>query len=451
MAFLMNGLALATIVSSPFAWPAAAADLPDFAGRIAAGTIAAISDGDFVAQSYATGRLAPRAAGHGDILTILSIVGGKVTASEISISNSVTAAPEILKLTRDGRTVFVTERLGERPEGAEMVRDLPPGRRLYAVDLSTKSAPRLAATAEIAAFPEGLSVDPDGTRVAVVSNTAEASFVQIVPYANGRFGEVARFNLAELGITGSGPGPRGGVTATNVDWHPSGRFIAVNINTQNRVAFFEVSEVEGRPSLRPWGNVVEVGKDPFVGRFTPDGRFYLTSDWGRDFSATTLEGRIPPTPSAISVVRVADPAASGETIRHARVSGATTDLSAEGLAVSSDGRLIATVNMRGTAFLPDSPRFQREASVTLLMLDPETGAIKKIADYPFEGVLPEGGTFDLTGDHFLATVFQGHDGAAPQVGAGLEVFRVVKSAQPSLERLGRIPLPHGVHHVDAVR
>jgi hypothetical protein len=50
MAFLMNGLALATIVSSPFAWPAAAADLPDFAGRIAAGTIAAISDGDFVAQ-----------------------------------------------------------------------------------------------------------------------------------------------------------------------------------------------------------------------------------------------------------------------------------------------------------------------------------------------------------------------------------------------------------------
>ncbi len=451
MVFLKNKLALAALVSGPLAWPAAAAGVPDFTARIGAGTIAAISDGDFAAQTYATGRLAPRSAGHRDVLTILSIVDGKVTTSEIPVSNSVTAAPEILELTRDGRTAFVAERLGERSESGETVRDLPPGRRLFAVDLSTRSAPRLAATAEIAEFPEGLSVNPAGDRIAVVANTAEASFVQIVPYANGRFGEVSRFKLAELGITGPDPGPRGGVTATNVDWHPSGRFIAVNINTQNRVAFFEVTEVDGRPSLRPWGNVVEVGKDPFVGRFTPDGRFYLTSDWGRDFSATTVEGRLPPTPSGISVVRVADPAARGEMIRHARVSNATTDLSAEGLAISPDGSLIATVNMRTTAFPSASPRFQREASVTLLALDPESGAIKKIADYPFEGVLPEGGTFDLTGDHFMATVFQGHDGAGPETGSGLEVFRVVKGKSPSLQRAGRIPLPHGVHHVDVAR
>ncbi len=89
--------------------------------------------------------------------------------------------------------------------------------------------------------------------------------------------------------------------------------------------------------------------------------------------------------------------------------------------------------------------------MTLLALDPESGAIKKIADYPFEGVLPEGGTFDLTGDHFMATVFQGHDGAGPETGAGLEVFRVVKGKSPSLQRAGRIPLPHGVHHVDVAR
>ena len=223
----------------------------------------------------------------------LSPSTAKVTRNEVPISNSVTAAPEILELTRDGQTAFVAERLSERSEGGETVQDLPAGRRLFAVDLSMRSTPRLAATSEIAAFPEGLSVSPDGKRVAIVSNTADASFVQIVTYKNGRFGEVWRFNLAELGITGSETGPRGGVSATNVDWHPSGRFLAVNINTQNRVAFFEVSEAQGRPSLHLWGNIVEVGPDPFVGRFTPDGRFYLTSDWGRNFSATTLEGRIP--------------------------------------------------------------------------------------------------------------------------------------------------------------
>jgi hypothetical protein len=225
--------------------------MPAFVGTIAAGTIAVVSDGDFVGQSYATGRLAPREAGYRDLLTVLSIVDGKVTRVQIPVSNSVTAAPEILALTSDGKTAFVTERLGERLEGGELVRDLPPGRRLFAIDLSNRAAPQIAASAEIEVFPEALSLSPDGARVAVVSNTPEASFVQIVPYRDGHFAEVARFNLADLGITGSAPEPRGGVTASNVHWHPSGRFLAININSQNRIAFFEVTEVDGRPKLRP--------------------------------------------------------------------------------------------------------------------------------------------------------------------------------------------------------
>src|SRR3546814_9629142 len=84
------------------------------------------------------------------------------------------------------------------------------------------------------------------------------------------------------------------VTATNVQWHPSGRYLAVNLNTLNQVAFFQVDEAaDGKLALRAWGEPVAVGADPFVGRFTPDGRYYLTADWGRDFSATTLDGRVP--------------------------------------------------------------------------------------------------------------------------------------------------------------
>lgn len=425
-----------------------AAQLPDFVRDISAGRIAVISDGDFVSGTYATTRLAPRDAGYRDLLTVLSIVGDKVVTGALPISNSVTAAPEILQLTRDGRTAFIAERLGERPEGGDTVRDLPPGRRLFAVDLSDGASPRLTDTVEIAAFPEALSVSPNGGRVAVVSNTPEASFIQIVGYSEGRFGPVARFDVAELGVTGSASTPRGGVTATNVHWHPSGQLLAVNINTQNRVAFFEVIDTNRAPALRLWGNIVEVGVDPFVGRFTPDGRYYLTSNWGRNFAATDLEGRIPETPSTISVLRLADLEASGGTVRHEVVGGTKTDLSAEGIAISPDGQLVATVNMRGTAFLPESARYEREASVTLLTFNPATGAIAKVADYPFEGSLPEGGAFDLTGDHFLATVFQGHLGSGPETGAGLEVFRVVKGVGPSLERVGRVPLPHGTHHVD---
>ncbi|MBX4957307.1 hypothetical protein HJB56_22255 [Rhizobium lentis] len=416
-------------------------------GRVSASRIAVISDGDFLAQTYGTAELAPREAGYRDLLTIMSQAENKIVTRSIPISNSVTSAPEILALTKDGRTAFVTERLGERPEGGKRIGDLPPGRRLFAVDLSD-SAPRLSATIEIEAFPEALSISPDGESIAVVSNTPEASFVQIVAYRNGRFGHLARFDLADLGVTGPAPAPRGGVTATNVHWHPSGRFLAVNINTQSRVAFFEVIGGDDAPMLRPWGNVVKVGADPFVGRFTPDGRHYLTANWGRNFAATNLEGRIPQTPSTISVIRLANPAESHRPARHNLVGAAETDFSSEGIAISPDGRLVATVNMRGTAFPPGSARFHRNASVTLLSFDPATGAISKRADYSFEGVLPEGGAFDRTGDHFLVTVFQGHDGSLPEAGPGLEVFRVEKGDRPTLSRLGRVPLPHGAHHVD---
>jgi phosphate/sulfate permease len=57
------------VVMATAAFSAAANDPPDFVGRIAAGTIATISDGDFVGQSYATGRLAPAEAGYRDTLT----------------------------------------------------------------------------------------------------------------------------------------------------------------------------------------------------------------------------------------------------------------------------------------------------------------------------------------------------------------------------------------------
>lgn len=446
--FLVLAGAVGTALVAPLA--SAQSNLPDVITRVQAGTVAAISDGDFVAASYATGRLAPPELGHLDLLTVISLEDGRASTAQIEVSNSVTAPPEALSLTRDGRTAFVVERLGRRRPGSTLTRDLAPGRLLTAIDLSDKGAPRIADTVEVGPFPEAVRASPDGRRVAVVANTAEASLVRIVPYRAGRFGPAASFRLNDLGITGAASGPRGGVTATMVDWHPSGRFLAVNVDTQHTVAFFEVVDgADGAVALRAWGNVVEVGPDPFVGRFTPDGRHYLTADWGRDFAATTLERRLPTTPSAISVIRLGDPRATGEAARHRRIGGAETDRSSEGLAVSPDGRLVATVNMRETGFLPDSPRFVRDATVSLLVFDPEQGRLRKVADYPFNGVLPEGASFDLTGDHLLVTVFQ-HHGGEPS-GGSLDVWRVTRGDTPSLSRVGRVPVPHGVHHVDLGR
>jgi DNA-binding beta-propeller fold protein YncE len=422
------------------------AQTADLAAHIKGGKIVTIADGDFLASSYATGRLAPTDAPHKDLLTV--IVPGAKERAKLEVSNSVTSPPEVMSVSGDGRHAFVVERLGQRRAGIETVRDLAAGKRLFAVNLEEPAAPKIVDTVEAGPSPEAVRVSPDGRLVAVVANASDSAILHIASFAAGRFGSVASFRLSDYGIVGTGAGPRGGVTATFVDWHPSGRYVAVNLNTQNRVVFFEVTaRADGSVSLQRWGNAVEVGRDPFVGRFTPDGRHYVTADWGRNFAASSLEERLPMNPSAISVIRLGE-LRQGDIV-HRRIAGVDTDRSSEGIAVSPDGRLIATINMRETGLLPSSPRFTRHASVTLLSFDPDSGEIQKINSYPFEGVLPEGAAFDLAGEHLLVTVYEYHDNQPP--GGGLEVWRVVRDRLPRLEHVGRIPAPHGTHHVEIAK
>lgn len=400
----------------------------------------ALSDGDYVASTYADGMLPPVEGGHRDLLTAISVHDGAVTSAEVEVSNSVTAAPEVLALSPDGTTAFVAERLGQRRPGDTRAQQLPAGDRLFAVDVSDVAAPAVKDAAAVAQSPEALAVHPAGTHVAVVSNTPDRSTLQLVPWTSAGFGEGREIDLTDLGIAGDAEGPRGGVTATNVQWHPSGRALAVNINTQNRVAFYTVdTSASGQSDVRPWGGPVTTGVDPFVGRFSPDGRYYLTSDWGRNLATTNLEERLPRNRSEVSVIALSEPG----TGTPRKVASAESDKSAEGLAVSPDGRWVATVNMRGTALPADSPMFDDHASVSLFQLH-STGELSKIGDYRLDGVLPEGGTFDTSGQFFIATAFQG---AAGKDGAGLQVYRVGPDDAPGLTPVQRIPLPHGVHHV----
>ena len=143
---------------------------------------------------------------------------------------------------------------------------------------------------------------------------------------------LARFDLADLGITGTAQGPRGGVTATNVHWHPSGRFIAVNINTQNCVAFFRLKG----STLEPWGNPVTVGVTLSSAVSRPTGAT-ISRRTGAAISPRHHPSRLPEASSSISVVRLADVDAAGAAAQHQRIGGTATDLSAEGIAISPDG------------------------------------------------------------------------------------------------------------------
>lgn len=391
--------------------------------RLTIDRMVVISDGDHAASTYVDGRLAPAGAGFRDLLTTVSVTDGAVSTAQLEVPNSVTAAPEVLALAPGGDVAFVAERLTARRAGDTMASELAPGTLLTAIDVSDLAAPQVITAAQVAASPESIAVSPDGTRVAVAANPPGGAVVQVLAWSGGAFGAPVQTAVATAGDI-----------VTNVQWRPDGQLLAVNVDNRDQVAFFSVDE-DG--VLTDRGAPVATGVDPFVGRFTPDGRFYLTANWGRDLSTTVAADRLPDDRSTLSVIEVDDAPAAAHRVVHE----AQTDVSSEGLAISPDGTLVATVNMRGTVFPPDSPKFDEHASVSLLRLA-DDGALTKIGDHPLIAVLPEGGSFDTTGRYFVATSYEGR---GDEGGSGLQIYGV--DADDGLTPLQRIDLPHGAHHV----
>jgi hypothetical protein len=299
--------------------------LPKFTGRY----IAAIADDDFLASTYGDGKL-PTPTG-GDKLSIVTLpLNGKQEAiAQVNASNSVIGAPYALALSPDGRTAFVVETLGAMPAGATRREQLPPGNQLVAIDLSNPRRPVVRSRMTIAPKPETVHVQPNGNVLAISTQTPGKEII-LIPIQNHQLGQPVEFSLRQLGIQPDSEKFQNGLSVSQIQWHPSGRYLAVNLNYRDEIAFYEVQQPpDDALNLIPWGAPVKVGKDPFTGQFTPDGRFFLSSNWGRNFGneIKTLEQRLPTTRGTVSVIQLAELITPASKIQHRVVSTAIADLS----------------------------------------------------------------------------------------------------------------------------
>lgn len=112
---------------------------------------------------------------------------------------------------------------------------------------------------------------------------------------------------------------------------------------------------------------------------------------------------------AIMSVRLNAARAADGSPLHQIVSNAGTGVTPEGFAVSPDGRWVVTTNLEGIAELPNAPRQERFASLTLIRLDQASGGLERVGDFPFEGMLPEMAIFDNASAQVAVTTFAHFD------------------------------------------
>jgi DNA-binding beta-propeller fold protein YncE len=419
-------------------------------GDVAGRYIVTVNDADIAASTLATSELGQRDENARDTLTVISlpITEPNTKFAQIDVPNSALCPPTCLSVTRDGKYAFVVEYRGAAGPDAKTVADLPKGNKVTAVDLTTPLKPTIASVAETSKEPIAVSVNPAGDLVAVITQTGRQQIVML-PFKDGAFtGEPTVWPL--LGLDNDEAKP------TSIAWHPSGTALAVTLQDRGEVMFYNFERGPEGLSLAPWGEPVKAGKAPFSGVFTPDGRTFIVNDvqWGKDvegYNVGAPEGQL-------IAIRLGDRPVGAETPEgglapHAAVSAVPVGISPIGVAINSEGNLLATCNLRHS-YLPDNdPRLAkyggdemaRGGSISLVSLARD-GTLTNVGEYPINA-MPEGVCFDAQNHYVCVTQFRSFDPDAKDGEVGF--WRISKngstpSLQPADFYVGVGKGPHGV-------
>ena len=433
-------LSIPALASALLALPAVAQEPPDFQGLY----IAAISDGDMRAYAYIDGELGlPRGP---DQLSMIPLpLDQALKVNSIEVSNTVMNPVFSIAATPDGDTIFVAETHRQREQGDRVIGDLQAGTTLRAIDVSNPSRPQVVDEVAVGTEPQGVSVSADGRSVVLATKTPGAPLT-FVSWANNAFGEVRQFGLGDISpmteLLDQGLFPH------HAEWHPSADLVAITFNFRGQVRFYQVErDAAGTvESVTQWGNAVQTSKWPMSGKFSPDGRFFVTNDlqWGADVRGFYVDAP----PSQLTSIELAP--LDAEQPRHFVVGGASVPRHAESLAFSNAGDLIATLNI-GQTWIPEGETGHSLSSLSLIRFDPESGHMRRLGDWTFDGILPEGIAFDASDRYVVAGVFE-YEGAEPRR-SGLEIWEVVGAtgSTPALADTGyRIPTGPGAHSLIVV-
>ncbi|MEL6223639.1 MAG: hypothetical protein AAFR31_13480 [Cyanobacteria bacterium J06627_8] len=410
----------------------------NFEGRY----LVSISDADMVASAYVDGFLGPREGR--DALSVIPL-GAHVRdlqAYEVEASNSVAGPPVAVVVTPDGRYAIVIETWAPRPDGAEdeqTFEDLSHGNRLQVFDLADPTQPTLVQEITVAERPDAVSINQDGSLIAVTfhpSGAGAATPLALIPFSNGRLGEPAYPAVPDFPT---------GQRLIHAEWHPTEDVLALVNETAAEISFAQVAGQGGTPSLQLWGNVVKIEKAPYMARFTPDGRHLIVNNlfWGPDVEGTWSEAPL----GSVNSIRLEAGIQSDGSPRHALVSRSMTGVSPEGFAISPNGRYIVTTNLERSYLPYNDTRITWFSSLSLISLDPESGQLRHIGDYPYDGILPEAAVFDAS-SQFVAVVNYDHFDDRIQ-GGSVDFWRIAADPldpQPMLVQTRySVPVTRGAH------
>ncbi len=302
---------------------------------------------------------------------------------------------------------------------------------MRAIRLDDSLAGEVVQTVETAGRVQGLSLRPQGDLLAVnVANTdrPQIGFLQV-----SKTGHLSDFILADLPDVAMPPG--------DIKWSPDGEILGATFPGDDAARFYRVRFDRGSASVEQLGNAIITGKFPGVGHWSPDGRYFFVTNlyWFGGAEDNFFGSNI----STIKAIRVdRSPAAA-----HVAVSAASAGASAEEFAIAPDGRTVVTLNMENSFLAPSDPQLTYSSSLTVMTWDTNREQLMARGTYPFEGILPEGIAFDLSGQFLAVANFAHSNPRRPIEETTVDFWRLVGEPTSLVKMDIQLPVMRGAHVV----
>ena len=392
--------------------------------------LVAISDADMAASALVDGKLLRDNTVKDKLTSIkLPLVRGGASVGEIVVPNSTLTYSKSMAVPKTGGLAFVLESRGAPGETVnefpDAMQGFPDGQKLYVVDIVNLAKPKVNFGFAVGKNPTAIDIYKNNELM--VSTRDEGK--ELVFLETDDSGKPTRF----LALPAELEGPN---SIIDLSWHPTGNFLAVTLEGTKEVALYKVLRDAGKlKNIEKVGTPLKVGDSPTVGRFSEDGKYYYVMDTKGALGKASGAG-------ALHVVEFS--LTGGEHKVNGNVPVGTNP---SAFAISPDGSMVVVANANNSAQPWEQSGAEAGSALTLYSL--ADGALTKVADYPFPGILPQSVVFDKDGANLAVAVYEYLDYGSRT--GGVEFWTVTKGGTPSLtKQMGRISVERGCHTVRVI-
>lgn len=385
----------------------------------------AISDADMAASALADGKLL-RDNTIKDKLTSIKfpLVRGGSTVGEIVVPNSTLAYTKSMAVPKTGGLAFVLDTRSAPAETVadypDVVKGFPDGQRLYVVDIVNFANPKVKFQFPVGKNPTSIDVYKNELMI-----STSVAGKELVFYETDDTGKPTRALYLPSTLDSTN-------RIIDLTWHPTGNYLAVTLEATKELALYKIIREGGKlKNIEMVGKPFKVGDTPTSGKFSEDGKFYYVMDTKGAMGKATANGDL----------HVIEFSLDGSA-EHKVNSTTPVGTNPGSFSISPDGSMVVAVNSGKSAMPWDQAGAGTSSSLTLFKL--AGGALTKVADYPFPGILPQSVAFDKDGSNIAVAVYEYLDYGRRT--GGIEFWTVAKGDAPTLtKQMGKISVERGVH------